>query len=657
MRKRFGLVVLALCFGVSAVPAAVPQYGGHVAAVESRPRLGIGHVMEKIRAERPIQIAYFGGSITEMDGWRRLSREWLQVRYPKCAFSEIPAAIGGTGSSLGVFRFGQDVLAKKPDLVFVEFATNDHNDSPEEIWRNLEGCLRQAWQEDPEIDFVFVYTITNVMMDDYGKGLCTRAASAMEQLADHYGIPSVNFGPRVAAEVAFGRLVMSVGEVPTAVPPEEPNRDQLIAEELAKEGKVLFSKDGVHPVLQGHGYYLESLKAAWPALEGLAPVDHEAQLKSPFGDTTMERAKMISPEKGTMNGVWEMIPPEGKNGGFTSRFGGAPYLTKTAGSQLSFRFKGTRCLIYDVLGPDCGQVWVSVDGVRRPSPVVRFDRFCTYYRVATLDVFAGTDGVHEVALELDANQPDRTSVKEQGVTDEELRGAKYDGIEWMVGRIMLVGELIGAEPLPASASWFEAGIENYARWPRDAAKADRCSWSAASAGLAQVASLTSPGVLDVAAEGRPLHLDAEERLTLGQGVRSITISSDLELTPWTAEELPAVDPAWKAAVIVGCDDGGVCYYGLHREGEANGWVRLEGVTVSKKTFARLDLTFARSGPEVVVSYAIDGVVASVDGQSSVPVAASPCFSGVGYVGCGQVTSVSGARENAARGLSVIICRN
>ena len=75
------------------------------------------------------------------------------------------------------------------------------------------------------------------MVEDYKSGKCPRAASAMEMLADHYGIPSICFGPRVAADVAAGKLVMTIGEVETAVPPETPNRDQAIAEELAKKGQ------------------------------------------------------------------------------------------------------------------------------------------------------------------------------------------------------------------------------------------------------------------------------------------------------------------------------------------------------------------------------------------------------------------------------------
>lgn len=125
---RCGLLIAALLSVVDPLCAQVaatrPVYRS-MPAVECQVRDGLGNVMAKIEAGQPVRIAYLGGSITEMDGWRRLSREWLQAQYPACTFSETHAAIGGTGSSLGVYRVGEHVLKYDPDLVFVEFAVND----------------------------------------------------------------------------------------------------------------------------------------------------------------------------------------------------------------------------------------------------------------------------------------------------------------------------------------------------------------------------------------------------------------------------------------------------------------------------------------------------------------------------------------------------
>ena len=61
------IVSLAAAVAISVCAAADD---GRVAAQEVRVRNGIGNVMAKLKAGSPVRIAYFGGSITEMDGWR-----------------------------------------------------------------------------------------------------------------------------------------------------------------------------------------------------------------------------------------------------------------------------------------------------------------------------------------------------------------------------------------------------------------------------------------------------------------------------------------------------------------------------------------------------------------------------------------------------------
>ncbi|MGN0852341.1 MAG: SGNH/GDSL hydrolase family protein [Kiritimatiellia bacterium] len=438
---------LLMVLGLAATLAGrgAPTYNGPVKAEEVRARAGVGHLMEKIRAKGAISVAYLGGSITAMTGWRNLTTDWLRKTYPEATFKEIHAAIGGTGSNLGVFRLGFDVLRHNPDLLFVEFATNDAGAAPEAIWRSMEGIVRQTWQKDPTTDIVFVYTITASMMGDYGRGLCPRAASAMEQLADHYGIPSIGFGPRVAAEVAAGRLVMNLkdAEKATAVPVETPQRDQAIAAALAQEGKVLFAKDGVHPALPGHEFYLKSVVNGFTQMRDSRPADHAAKLARPFVADNMERAKMVEIRPEMLSGSWTKLPDQdAKARAFSGRMGTMWYAHEP-GDTLKFKFKGTYCQIYDLLGPDGGQVWIAVDGKKRPNPAPRFDSYCTYHRIATLGVFSGDDGVHEVEIAIDARQPSRQSVAFRLKDPEkELAEPKYQGTKFWPAKIMLIGDLV-----------------------------------------------------------------------------------------------------------------------------------------------------------------------------------------------------------------------
>ena len=63
---------------------------------------------------------------------------------PKSSFTFWDAAIGGTGSRLGMFRLQRDVLSRHPDLVFYDFTANDDLDSADTAGLiSYETCLRE----------------------------------------------------------------------------------------------------------------------------------------------------------------------------------------------------------------------------------------------------------------------------------------------------------------------------------------------------------------------------------------------------------------------------------------------------------------------------------------------------------------------------------
>ena len=104
----------ALLLGVITMAYADPPDFPLIPAAECHPRQGLPHFFDKARTPgADIKIAYLGGSITAQPGWRPKTLAYFQKIYPNAKFSEINAAIGGTGSDLGVFRLKQDVLDKK----------------------------------------------------------------------------------------------------------------------------------------------------------------------------------------------------------------------------------------------------------------------------------------------------------------------------------------------------------------------------------------------------------------------------------------------------------------------------------------------------------------------------------------------------------------
>lgn len=444
-------VAAALAVGLVTVSFAEEDFS---TAVEATPRLGVGNFLAKARAGQPVTVAYFGGSITaqgsdvtKKGGWRVKTTQWLREKFPQTRVTEVNAAIGGTGSGLGVYRYGHDVLVHNPDLVFVEFACNDGGDgcNVKETLRNFEGIVRQTWKKNPRTDIVFAYTITEAMRERYLTGKRPRAAQTDECVAANYGIPTVDFGPRVAKLVAENKLIIDPKAVmPTAVPKGDPKFDQALREAMKNEKRILFANDGVHPRDEGHDLYLASVQALFAAMEDLPAVDHAPALAKLMTADNRENAKMVPISSAITVGdsCRALDAKDGLQRSFGHRAGQLWRISKP-GDGIRFKFRGTSCQIYDLLGPNCGQVWITVDGKRCARPVPRFDSYCTYHRLASLSVYEGADGEHSVEITVDANQPDRRSVAFRLKNPEkELASPKYNGTDWYLGQVMLVGEMV-----------------------------------------------------------------------------------------------------------------------------------------------------------------------------------------------------------------------
>lgn len=393
-------------------------------------RGGLGNVLEKLKAGKEVRIGYFGGSITAAAGWRVKTLKWFQEQYPNAKVSEINGAIGGTGSDLGVYRFRQDILQHKPDLVFVEFAVNDGGASPENIYRGMEGIIRQAWTADPTIDLCYVYTFRVGYEKDLDQGLCPRAASADERLADYYGIPSINMALRIAEMARDGKLIF--------VPKKDPQGKDL----PAPEGITLFSTDGVHPLVEtGHEIYLQVIADAWKQMESASkPGPHT--LKAPFIADHWERAKLVPLAPSMLTPGWKKLSAtEGIGKSFQNRLPEIWEATKP-GEKISFKFKGTIAKLYDLVGPDGAQAVITLDG-KAGKPVPRFDSYCSYHRLSSLTIGQGLeDAVHTVVVEIHPDQPDRSVVVNREKDKPGFDPKRYDGTVMRVGFIMLMGEIV-----------------------------------------------------------------------------------------------------------------------------------------------------------------------------------------------------------------------
>jgi len=279
-------------------------------------------------------VAFIGGSITEMQGYRPKLYKYLEDRFPETDFTFTNAGISSTCSNTGAFRFERDVLSKGSlDMLFVEFAVNDDQDAAhayEEALKGMEGIIRNARKHNPKVNIVMTYFVNPGILNDYQQGKVGTSIQAHMAVAKHYNISSCNLAKEIADQITIGTL----------------------------DWKTF---GGTHPSDFGNsvcaGMIISMLEEGWKkksAFKVLEPIN-----KYSFGN-----GKLFSPEKCNFNKKWTFGIPDWDNinGQKRNRFKKEKLLSSTKKSaKLSFEFSGTAVGIYLLAGPDAGVIEVSID--------------------------------------------------------------------------------------------------------------------------------------------------------------------------------------------------------------------------------------------------------------------------------------------------------
>lgn len=391
---------------------------------ELKARNGLPNFFLKAMQGDTLKVAYFGGSITAQDGWRVYSLEWLNKQFPKSRFTEVNAAIGGTGSDFGVFRLHDHVLKFNPDLVFVEFAVNDGSTPTNNVIRAMEGIVRQIWKYNPKTDICFVYTIKEDFLKTEQEGLLPTSVMAMEKVADYYHIPTINLGIKVS------KMVIS---------------NQLIFTDKSKElnGNKVFSPDGVHPYLEtGHKIYFDVLRQSFEVmLTGNKLTSKKHILSKPLTADNLSNAKMIDIDSNMLSKNWEIIlnkdnSPFSGFGNYMNTIG----KTTRSGETLTINFKGRAVGAFDIMGPDAGRVVVEIDGLVKDT-ISRFDMYCTYRRMNYFVIDHLEDKQHQIVFRILCEPFDKVGILKRH--DNVMKNPdEYIENNWYVGKILIDGKLL-----------------------------------------------------------------------------------------------------------------------------------------------------------------------------------------------------------------------
>ncbi len=329
------IALMIVLFAVMAQAADQPAFDGR--NVQIRDSLRNSEVVFTTTDKG--HVAFIGGSITEMNGYRPLLATALQKTFPQTKFTFTAAGIASTCSTTGAHRLKDDVLGKGPvDLIFIEFAVNDDQDAAHarrDAVRGLEGILRQCRAHNPKMDIIVTFFVNENMLDLYSKGKTAISLEAHEAVCAHYDVTSVNLAKEVSQRI---------------------------------EAKQLTWKDfgGVHPGPTGNQLAatmcLYALESSWK-LSVKKPGDY-GMPKEPLDVGHYGNGRFVEVKEAKLGEGWTVSVPDWKQipGSFRDRFGGQPVLMATTpGASVSLAFEGQAVGVYVLAGPDAGLLEVSVD--------------------------------------------------------------------------------------------------------------------------------------------------------------------------------------------------------------------------------------------------------------------------------------------------------
>lgn len=286
-------------------------------------------------------VAFLGGSITEMEGYRPMVCELLQKRFPQTDFKFTAAGISSTCSTTGAFRLGADVLAQGPvDMLFVEFAVNDDQDAHhtrEECIRGMEGIIRHLRLHNPRADVVMTFFLNENSMKSYNAGGEPLPVAAHSEVAEHYQVSTINLARTVTSRIAAGEF------------------------DWKKFG-------GVHPAPFGNRIAADMIaqlfEMQWGAPARGVPAPHPLPAK-PLEAHNYSKGRFLPHSELTLGDGFVEGVPDWKNipGSKRERFSKEPLVTATQpGAVLTATFEGSAIGAFILAGPDAGMVEASIDG-------------------------------------------------------------------------------------------------------------------------------------------------------------------------------------------------------------------------------------------------------------------------------------------------------
>ena len=338
----------------------------------------------RFEREKKGRVAFVGGSITQMRGWREMTIDYLRSRFPETKFDFVSAGIASMGSTPGAFRLERDAFGRGPvDLLFEEAAVNDlHNGrSEDERRRGMEGIVRRARSLNPNVDIVVMHFVDPNHMRDYRAGKLPKVIKTHEEVTQHYELPSLHLALEVTQRIDAGEFT--------------------------------WEKDfrNLHPSPFGHRLYASTIRrlfsTVWskPLATDSRIVPHRMPEKA-LDRFSYDRGRYVD-VRGAQRQGFELVEKcdprrDGIGGGVRPGFVNVPMLEgKKPGDSFRFRFRGRGVGLFVAAGPDTGVIEYRIDG-SEPERVDLFTKWSGRLHLPWAYVLDAelSDGEHELEVKI-----------------------------------------------------------------------------------------------------------------------------------------------------------------------------------------------------------------------------------------------------------------
>jgi lysophospholipase L1-like esterase len=299
---------------------------------------------QRARAGEALSVVFLGGSLTwgaqstdpQTKSYRALTSRKLEATYPKAHFRFGDAAIGGTGSQLAAFRLERDVLARKPDLVFLDFTINDDPYSEPKANRlaSYESLVRRLEERGVPV----VQVILPSKQDLNAKPSARPLDALHKAIGSAYGLPLADAVALVRQRVADG---------------------QTTADRLWD-----LPEDRTHPGDAGYALYAE---AAWDAYAHAVATKAVCRLPATMihADTYMTVNRFRLATLSALPAGWTTGVPHRNAIAFDfvcSRWMDSLVIAESGAAPLRLKIRGSEVMLFGEQTKQSGSYRVIIDG-------------------------------------------------------------------------------------------------------------------------------------------------------------------------------------------------------------------------------------------------------------------------------------------------------